>query len=292
MNNQLVSVVIPTYKRQPNMLRRAVTSVLEQTYTNLEILVIDDSPSDYPGRVAIREMLSELGDTRIQYHQHADNFGACVARNTGIDKSKGAFVAFLDDDDAWDQHKLAIQIPLFDRDEVGLVYCRKMTIEGNEQHIDHRTKYKGKVFDQLIYHNFIGSNSMVVVRRSCFEKVGMFVDALESAQDYVMWLKIAEHYEVNYSEEVLTFYYIHDNERISSNPSKKIQGLEMLNVIFRAYLKRHPSAYQLRIYKIIPFYLLNGNKKKALSAYCEGLKKNPFNIRLNGGYLMRLFRKY
>lgn len=106
----LVSVIIPTYKRTFAMLSRAIKSVLSQSHKNIEIIVVDDSPSSFIDKDSIKRQVEKIPDDRIIYIQHESNQGACVARNTGIKNAKGDYVAFLDDDDEWLPDKLKLQL--------------------------------------------------------------------------------------------------------------------------------------------------------------------------------------
>src|SRR5699024_744473 len=119
----LVSVIIPTFKRKKEIVRRAVKSVMAQTYQNIEIIIVDDSPEEFQGSIKIKEYLDSLKDERVKYIKHSENKGANAARNTGIRNSKGNFLAFLDDDDEWLPMKIEKQIQQFKCDQIGMVYC-------------------------------------------------------------------------------------------------------------------------------------------------------------------------
>ena len=113
--NELVSAVIITYKRKPEIVKRALESVLSQTYRPLEIIVVDDSPCDYELRSQVRETVESFNE-EICYIQHEKNCGACVARNTGLKRAHGKYIAFLDDDDEWVSDKIEKQIAAFNDD--------------------------------------------------------------------------------------------------------------------------------------------------------------------------------
>lgn len=287
MNHGLISVIIPTYKRPPVMVKRAICSVLRQSYSNIEVIIVDDSPADYENRKAVGEMIVSLNDNRVRYIQHAHNMGACAARNTGIQAARGDFLAFLDDDDEWLANKLEKQISRMSDADIGLVYCRQRIVNDTNgtTMIDQRKCFSGKVFDALICENFIGSTSFVLIRKECFQKVGMFNVHFESAQDYEMWLRIASKYFVDFVDEPLVVYHVHEYERITDNPRKKIQGLEALNEIYSDYLEQHRKAKSIRIIKIIPYYLEIGDIKKAIVSYIHAVSLAPFNIKWNLEYL-------
>ena len=145
-----VSVIITTYKRPLQIVSRAISSVLNQTYTQLELIVVDDSPSSFEGRDAIEQYIKNLPDKRIRIIQHDNNRGACAARNTGIQDSKGNYIAFLDDDDFWHPDKIEKQMRKMASGNYGLVYCRQHVInEVDQRSYDPRKEYyEGKVFDR------------------------------------------------------------------------------------------------------------------------------------------------
>mgnify|MGYP003302745266 CR=1 FL=1 len=124
----LVTAIITTYRRQPDIVGRAINSIINQTYKNIEIIVVDDSPPTYERRNDVRRLV-ESYDKSIIYIQHEKNMGACVARNTGLKMAMGEFVAYLDDDDEWMDTKIEKQLACFTRDDVAVVYCGRVIKE-------------------------------------------------------------------------------------------------------------------------------------------------------------------
>jgi perosamine synthetase len=187
-----VSVVIPAYNAA-RRLGEAVESVLAQTYTDYEVIVVNDGSKDDTEHVARR-----FGDRVVYVHQ--ENQGAGAARNTGIKKSRGEYIAFLDADDLWFPDKLAQQVPLLEQDaELGLVYsdweliCENGAIE--HSYLSKLPAASGYVFDELLQSGFI-LTSGVVVRRACLDDVGDFDNSLSIAQDYDLWLRIAYRWKI------------------------------------------------------------------------------------------------
>ena len=130
INNPLVSVIIPTYKRSDYLLR-AIDSVLRQTYAPIEIIVVDDNEGNNEFREATKKNLQHyITSAAIQYLEHENNKGLPAARNTGIRLAKGDYVAFLDDDDEFLPEKIGLQVACFQRNNpsVGLVYGSFMLI--------------------------------------------------------------------------------------------------------------------------------------------------------------------
>ncbi len=189
-----VSVVIPTYNRT-EPLRRAVASVLGQTFRDLEVLVVDDGSSD--GRALA--VLDGLGDPRIRVLRLAENRGASRARNAGILGARGEWVAFLDSDDEWLPEKLERQMARLERGRgrdpgTAVVYCPALSRSsaGAGHVIPAGEPSEGDVLDELLHMNRRPPTaSAYVVERSARLSVGGFDESLPSAQDIDLWLRLA-----------------------------------------------------------------------------------------------------
>ena len=293
---KLVSAVITTHNREAEIVERAVRSVLNQTYPNIEIIVVDDSSPDYSYRAdvenSIRKIQEASDSISIKYVKHETCRGACAARNTGLGYCKGEIVGFLDDDDEWLPRKVEAMLPEFDADDVALVYCEAESFDesNNTVRVYNREKHKGKVFESLIEDNYIGSASFPLMKREAVIDAGGFDEELQSSQDFDMWLRIAQKHNVSYVEDVLVRYHIHEGEQITKNPRKKIAGSERLIEKNREYIDAHSQVYWIRHMKLIPHYLRIKEKKKAFGIWLKCVKKCPFRIKKNFTYL-RLFFK-
>ena len=285
MNDVVVSVIVTTYKREPQMVKRAVDSILNQSYKALEVIVVDDSPSDYIMRDDVRNTIESMGD-RARYIQHEKNMGACAARNTGIENSHGEFVAFLDDDDEWLPTKLEKQMSKFKNPKVGLVYCSSFTCysDGTKK-AKNLVKHTDNIIIELLRENFIGSTSFAVMRKDVAIKAGMFDVHIKSAQDCDMWIRMAQISEIDYVDEPLVNYYIHEGENISGNPKNKIQGLERLNQKYWEYISKDKKTKWIRTIKLAPMYAWDGQYLKAIKRYLCAVLIQPFNIVGNIRYL-------
>lgn len=280
----MVSAIITTYKRESSMVLRALNSILQQTLKDIEVIIVDDSPADYPFRADVKEMVLQQReshpDINIHYIQHEKNLGACAARNTGLGEASGEFIAYLDDDDEWLPEKLEKQIRLMDDPDVALVYCGRYSKDDTtNKYVEEKTEYyRGDVFKTLLDHNFIGSTSFPLIRKDALEKIGCFDVLMKSAQDYDVWLRIAKDYRIDYIEEPLVIYHIHEGEQITSNPQKKIDGLVRLNEKCREYLQQDVDLWWRREIVITPFYAANGQRRKAISIWWKCATKHPSRI--------------
>jgi glycosyltransferase involved in cell wall biosynthesis len=210
-----VSVVIPTYNAAA-MVKEAIESVLAQTYADFEVVVMDDGSTD-----DTESVVRQFGD-RIRYFKQ-ENRGVSAARNAGINKSLGDYVAFLDSDDLWLPDKLTEQIPLLEADpKLGLVYCDWAVMSGEavlqSSYLEDLPAASGYVFDELIQSGFI-LTSGVVLRRACLDDVGAFDKSLAIAQDYDLWLRISYRWKVQLVDQRL-FTKRSCNGSLSSNLKK------------------------------------------------------------------------
>ncbi len=223
----LVSAVITTHKRSPDIVERAVKSVVSQTYTNIELLVVDDSPRDYELRDAVKQMVASY--PRTTYIAHEKTVGACAARNTGLSTAKGKYIAFLDDDE-WFPEKIEKQLTGFADDDVALVYCASEIFYPSSGRMERRMSevYMGKVYAMLMMDNFIGSTSFPLLKTDCLRAIDGFDVLMQSAQDYDVWLRLSQRYLVNYIDKVLVRCYVHEGDPITKNPACKVAGLERI----------------------------------------------------------------
>jgi glycosyltransferase involved in cell wall biosynthesis len=197
----LVSIVTAS-KNYARFLPFAVDSVLAQTFTDWELIVIDDGSTDNTSEV----IAPYLVDPRIRCVK-SDRLGQSRAKNLGIALSRGEFVAFLDADDIWDATKLEKQLPLF-RGEVGVVFSRRHLIDESGNRLPPRNDPpppRGRVLNEIFVQNFVCFSSCVV-RRELFDRVGRFDESLDLAIDYDLWLRAAPHVSFDYVDEPLVHY--------------------------------------------------------------------------------------
>lgn len=199
-----VSVVIPTYNREKTI-ARAVRSILAQTYENYEVLVVDDGSTD-----STRKIVEGLGDDRIRYIDLGENSGASHARNVGIQMAECDYIAFLDSDDEWLPEKLSKQMDAMRRmpENVGFVYCRMKRADSNEKKAVCPEQdmpvnlLAGNLFVTLMKKNIIGTPT-VLARKKCLEQAGGFDESLRCIEDWEMFLRIAQAWEIGFIEDIL-----------------------------------------------------------------------------------------
>lgn len=205
-------------------LPKTVESVLKQTFRDFEVLIINDGSSDH-----IVEWATSLLDPHIKLISQA-NQGVSVARNTGIAHAQGEYIAFLDADDLWEPTKLEKQVHCLDnKPTVGLVYTWTVLVDGQDNPTGRifASHTEGNVWQQLLVTDEMCNSSSVMVRRCCFEIVGVFDQNLAFAEDMDMWLRIAACYPFAVVKETLTFYRQHSTNT-TKNREGMIQGLRTM----------------------------------------------------------------
>ena len=232
-----VSVIIPAYNAMA-FLPETLESVLNQTFTDLEVLIINDgSPDD------IVEWASEIQDSRVKLISQ-ENQGISGARNTGIWSSQGEYLAFLDADDIWEANKLEKQVECLDKNlDVGMVSSWISTIDSNGNLINIYRNYKegNELKRELFRSNIIFCGSTALVRRMCFEKVGFFERSLSSAADWDMWLRIAIPYSISVIKEPLVRYRRHPN----SMSRKQRMMLQEVDRVMERSFQSAPQDFQI-----------------------------------------------
>lgn len=290
----LVTVVITTCKRSPEIVRRAVQSVINQTYSEWELILIDDSPNDYEYRHEVKGTITCLKvNNNIRYVANEKNSGACFSRNIGLEMANGEFIAYLDDDDEWLPEKLQKQVYALKNtsSNVALVYNPFYRIqEGNDKlELIQRPLRSGNLYDVLMNDgNIFGGMSMPLMRTECVRKSGGFDIMMQSAQDLDLWLRIAQNYEVISFDDPLVIYHVHEGEQITSNPEKKIAGLERLYEKNKQYLDEHREIKWKRNLRLIGFYLAAEKRKEAFAIWRRTVPLCPMNILVNVKFLKQI----
>ena len=200
-----VSVIIPAYNSAAYTVE-TVESVLAQTYRNLEVIVVDDGSTDHT-----REALAPYAD-RIHY-VYKDNGGACSARNEGIRRASGEYIACLDCDDLWLPEKLEHSLPVLEQDPTMGFVCSPCYTIGPSGELIGEVRYP---FDQAnTYLNLLAENYVlaptVVMRRSCLEQVGLFDESIFIPADWDLWLRLARQFRVGYIDRPLSKYRLASN---------------------------------------------------------------------------------
>jgi glycosyltransferase involved in cell wall biosynthesis len=270
-----VSVIIPTYNRA-EFLRLAITSVLNQTFQDFEIIVVDDASEDHT-----REVVNNFHDKRIKYIRHEVNKRVAAARNTGVLNSSGDYIAFVDDDDEWLPKKLQMQVALIEASPstIGGVYTGFIQIDQSTGQILGQMLHKrrGNIYNDLLKSNFIGSP--VLLRRECFDRVGLFDESIEFGEEYDLLLRVAKEFHFEYVPEYLYKYLFHGNQ-LTTNVGAMIRGLEaQIRKHGDSFLK-HKKHFSNRYISLGVLYFYAGNIGKSRESYSKAIKIYPLAIKV------------
>ncbi|MEH2111554.1 glycosyltransferase [Nostoc sp.] len=228
-----ISVIIPAYNSEKTI-KQTIQSVLNQTFTNLELIVINDGSQD-----STLEVVTQFQDSRIKVFSYA-NAGGNVSRNRGLNHAVGEFVSFLDADDIWTPDKLRSQLKALQGNVTAKVaYGWTDYIDTNGKFLlsGKRINLNGNIYEELLLNNFLENGSNPLICKKALIALGGFDESLNAAQDWDMWLRLASKFDFICVPSVQIFYRISANS-VSSNLAR--QEKACLQVLGRAY-KQRPS---------------------------------------------------
>jgi len=222
----LVSIIIPTFNRA-HTLQRAIDSVLEQTYTNWELIIIDNHSTDKTDA-----LIESCQNSKINYLKIYNNGIIAKSRNLGIKKSKGEMIAFLDSDDWWTKDKLKISLMEMKKHGADLIYHKLFKAFKDNQAIYWSMKVrklKGNIFEDLLTNGNCIPNSTVVVKKWALEKIGYLCENPETRtwEDYDAWLQVAKYTnKFHRIENTLGYLWVGEgNESLGSDKNSPLEQL-------------------------------------------------------------------
>jgi len=278
MDKPKISIVVAAYN-YGMYLRQSLDSIVFQTFSDWETIVIDDGSTDNTAEI-VKPFLS---DRRFRYNRTA-HVGQPAAKNQGITAAKGEFVAFLDADDYWAPSKLEKQLKLIQNDpRIGVVYSDRQTIDavGNEIPNPEIALHRGMVVTQMFLNNFVCFSSSLV-RRTVFDDVGKFDESIPLAIDYDLWLRAASMYQFDYVDERLVMYR-------TGHANLSRRGIERLHIalgIMDRFLAEYDGRKKLtnreirRAYSETFLHLaqltIDKSRFKALGYFARAIGSDPF----------------
>jgi glycosyltransferase involved in cell wall biosynthesis len=286
--NPLVSVIIPCLNRE-TLVGEAIESAVNQTYQNLEIIVVNDGSTDGTENVVLSYTKKT---TKVRYFKHEVNKGIPAARNNGIQNSLGEYVAFLDSDDTWLPKKIEMQLAIFSQHsekELGVVwsdayYTDKLgntTTSGVKVPDDLASLSAQELLRKLFLGNFVLAGTSMI-RRSCFDKLGLLDERIKGGgDDYDLWIRLAPHYKFVYLPNPLAVVQLHEENHYSTERSCR----DTLLILTKA-ITRHPELAALRPMKFSKlyhtlgiYYLERGNLQEARKSLWKAIALHPFHIK-------------
>ncbi|WP_166966452.1 glycosyltransferase family 2 protein [Yeosuana marina] len=235
----LVSIIIPTYKRS-NRLPIAINSVLNQTYPNIEIIVVDDNGDNQYSAETKKTLQPYLDNNQIIYIAHKTNQGGCEARNTGAFAAKGNFIAFLDDDDFYEPTKIEEQVNFINNHkDLDACICSMYRIDENNEQIKSRENIaRGVTLQEAILDGNLFT-SMLLIKKEVFIKLDGFSEIPRFQDKYFHYKFLENNYKIGVLNKQLLTLVEHSDIRISlAAHDKIIKALDTLHKVELQHKKR------------------------------------------------------
>jgi glycosyltransferase involved in cell wall biosynthesis len=225
-----ISVVIPAYNGE-NTIQLTIESVLKQTYTDFELIVINDGSQD-----STLEILSKINDPRLKIFSF-ENAGLHISRNRGLHNAVGEFVSFLDADDIWTPEKLASQLQALQQNtdyKVAYSWTDYIDAQGKFLVSGRHFTANGDVYEQLLLSNFLENGSNPLICREAITLIGGFDESLNAAQDWDMWLRLADKFNFVCVPSVQILYRVSANSLSANLARQEKVGLQVLERAYKA----------------------------------------------------------
>ena len=275
----LVSVILPTYNRAKT-LERAIESVLNQTYSDFELIIVDDRSTDETALVLAKYF--GLDNVRvISQLRH----GCSVARNIGIDVSRGLYIAFQDSDDEWlcDKLEKAVSSLKSTGPETGVFYSDMIRVLGDGK----CTKFespdveRGVLIDErtLDYQVYCIGIQSAVIKRECFERAGHFDETLQRFIDLELFIRMSDHFRFIHCKEALVKYYA--GEGISTNRLALVKARQHLLRKYRHRLKEKKHYLAMQRLHLALALRESGNRYRSLFFSLKAFLTSPRHARIS-----------
>jgi len=268
--------VLPTYNRA-YILKRAVDSILNQTFKDFELIIVDDGSTDNT-----KALIDSFSDSRIKYVKHDKNKGLAASRNTGIISAQGAFIANQDSDDIWFSEKLEKELAVFESapSDIGIVYSRlKKHFNDNRVEFyphDKQSPKEGNLHKTLLKRNFI-TMQCALIKKECF-KDEMFDESLPALQDWDLWIRISKKWKFKYVPYIGCEAFV-SPDSITKKRKVRAQARKTIFYKHKKDFEKYSDVFAKLAYMIATSELRWGDRKLAKEYLYEAWQKQPFNIR-------------
>ena len=254
-----VSVLLPVYNTPEDFLRQAIESILHQTYTDFELLIINDAST-----IDVESVIKSYSDKRIKYFKNATNLGISGTRNLLLDKAAGKYLAIMDHDDISLPERLAREVEFLDQNpSVGVVSCRAQIIDSPEI-------LNYPVSDQDIEFKILVNNCIVhpaaMIRRSVLEQYNIrYEKEFSPAEDYALWCRLLGKTEFHNLPDILFMYRDHPNNTSHRQAFRMAKATEAIQIFARRdnqalwnlIQKKYHRTTRIRLFNFLPLLTIH-----------------------------------
>ncbi len=282
-----ISAIITTFNRA-EFFRRAIESVLNQTYSDFELLILDNSSIDNT-----EEVVNGFEDERIRYIKHQP-INISQARNLGLKESKGDYIAFLDDDDEWLPEKLEKELEIFNQgnEKLGLVYGGFIRIDENGKEFErHAPTLKGNIFEPYLCRQdpLTGSASNPLIKKLVFKVVGEFDENLFSSEDWEFYIRLFRKFEADFIAEPVVKIRSHSRYHLSGRTKDELEAELLVYNNYKDILKKYPRVKSFYLQAIGGKFCRIGNPAQGRRYIKDAITTYPFNFPAYFQYLFSFF---
>lgn len=275
----MISVIIPTYNRA-KLIGRAIQSILNQSYQDIEIIIVDDASTDETSNI-----VKTFKSPNIKYFALDKNSGACHARNIGIQHATGEYISFLDSDDTWEPTKLEQQYNFLKEKKAHVVVCNYWKERKGEKIIKIHPNHGDIITQEELLNANIVTTGSLLVSRHVFEQIGLFDEQMPRYQDWELILRIAKRFTIFYlNEPLLTLFFQENSITNSTSKAKKYYALKRMVEKNQEEMLACKKAYAHHCWSMGLYSMYM--EKKRWDLLEKGYNVNGFNIRRFCIYLL------
>lgn len=275
----MISVILPAYNRKGTILR-AVQSVLGQTYSDIELVVVDDGSTDGTG-----DVVTSIKDPRIKFLRTEANQGACAARNLGVAAAQGEWVAFQDSDDMWYSNKLEMQLLAASKQDVDIVFSAMRLVQKNGKPagvVPEPSFPTGICTYEKLLERSRASTQAIMGRRDCFLSEP-FDEAMPRMQDWDIILRLTRKYKICYTGEVLVDTYL-QADSLTMQPEKGLEAYRRIYEKNKSAIEGNPGIKAAHV--ALEGYLLVLSGKNAARFFWKNLSIR-FGLKQNTNFAIK-----
>jgi len=268
---ELISVIIPSYNRA-HIIMKSIESVLNQTYKNIELIVVDDGSTDNT-----KEVLELIVDDRFKYIKLEKNSGMCAARNVGTNLANGKFIAIHDSDDVWHKDKLEKQYKLMKKTDCDLSFCRmrRIGIDEKERVVPNKNiTIDGNIYHKLLKGNFIAS--ITIMMKIGLAKKIKFDPDVRRFTDWDFVLRVVKaNYKISYLPEILATSYLQNDS--TARIANSYESIEFIYNRYKDDIESYPDSHAFFLYNL--GVTCSDNNRKLANKYLVDSLKRDFSWR-------------